>query len=151
MDGDRVDTFGYRYLLPVRFTYDAHAGHGTDRLRYSFASLDRSTTPHRLVAGEYGRADMTTRLVRYEIDPVSSLLRAEPDGRSLPLRSTTVACPACRARPSWTTRGSSPPAAGATGWAACGSAARARCSSTGGSCRSPEDITYWPRATSSGR
>ena len=41
-----VDAFGYRYLLPVRFTYDAHAGHGTDRLRYSFASLDRSTTPH---------------------------------------------------------------------------------------------------------
>jgi hypothetical protein len=83
--GERVDTFGYRYLLPVRFTYDAHAGDGTDKLRYSFASLDRSTSPHRLVAGEYGRGDMTNRLVRYEIDPVSSLLHAETDGRSVPL------------------------------------------------------------------
>ena len=54
-------------------------------MRYSFASLDRSTSPHELVAGEYGRNDMTTRLVRYEIDPGSALLRAEDDGRSVPL------------------------------------------------------------------
>ena len=81
---DRVDGFGFRYLLPVRFTYDAHAGHGLPRMRYSFASLDRSTTPHELVAGEYGRGEMTTRLVRYEVDPATSLLRAEDDGRSTP-------------------------------------------------------------------
>jgi hypothetical protein len=82
---DRVDGFGYRYFLPVRFTYDGHSDDGQSRLRYSFASLDRSTSPHELVAGEYGRNDMTNRLVRYEIDPASSLLRAEDDGRSLPL------------------------------------------------------------------
>lgn len=82
---DRVDGFGYRYFLPVRFTYDAHSGHGLEPMRYSFASLDRSTTPHELVAGEYGRSDMTSRLVRYEIDPASSLLSAAADGRSLPL------------------------------------------------------------------
>ena len=83
--GDRVDGFGYRYFLPVRFTYDAHARKGLERMRYSFASLDRSSTPHQLVAGEYGRSPMTTRLVRYEIDQTSSLLRAEDDGRSVPL------------------------------------------------------------------
>jgi hypothetical protein len=79
-----VDTFGHRYVLPVRFTYDAHAASGTARMRYSFASIDRSTTPPELVAGEYGRQDMTTRLVRYEIDPETSLLRADDDGTSRP-------------------------------------------------------------------
>ena len=81
---DRVDGFGFRYFLPVRFTYDGHAGDGREPMRYSFASLDRSTSPHELVAGEYGRDDMTTRLARYEVDLSTSLLRAEDDGRSLP-------------------------------------------------------------------
>ncbi len=81
---DRVDTFGYRYVLPVRFTYTAHAEPGLAALRYSFASVDRSRTPHELVAGEYGRDDQTTRLVRFEIDPETSLLRADDAGRCHP-------------------------------------------------------------------
>jgi hypothetical protein len=81
---DRVDGFGFRYLLPVRFTYDGGSGDGRAPMRYSFASLDRSASPHELVAGEYGRDGMTTRLVRYDVDPSTSLLRAEDDGRSLP-------------------------------------------------------------------
>jgi hypothetical protein len=83
--GDRVEAFGYRYLLPVRFTYDAHASTGLERMRYSFASIDRSTRPHELVAGEYGRGDMTTRLVRYAFDPDTSLLRADTDGAARPV------------------------------------------------------------------
>ncbi len=79
-----VDAYGFRYLLPVRFTYDARAASGTEKLRYSFVSLDRSTSPAELVAGEYGRADMTTRLARYEIDPVTSQLRADHDGACRP-------------------------------------------------------------------
>ena len=82
--GDRVDAFGHRYVLPVRFTYDAHAEPGQEPMRYSFASLDRSTRPHEVVVGEYGRDTMSTRLARYEVDPVTSLLRADGDGRSLP-------------------------------------------------------------------
>ncbi len=54
-------------------------------MRYSFLSLDRSSTPHELVAGEYGRGSMTTRLVRYEIDPGSALLTADDDGTARPL------------------------------------------------------------------
>ncbi|HJR39252.1 MAG TPA: hypothetical protein VJ819_12800 [Nocardioidaceae bacterium] len=80
-----IDGFGYKYLLPVRFTYDARADDGFERLRYSFLSLDRSTSPHQLVAGEYGRRSMTTRLVRYEIDPETSLLRTSSDGLARPL------------------------------------------------------------------
>jgi len=82
--GDRVDVFGYRYVVPVRFTYDARAARGLTRMRYSFASLDRSSTPHALVAGEYGRDGQTSRLVRYEVDPVTSLLRADEDGTCHP-------------------------------------------------------------------
>jgi hypothetical protein len=84
LDDGTVEAFGYRYLLPVRFTYDAHAAEGVARLRYSFASVDRSASPHCLVAGEYGRGDMTTRLARFEIDPETSLLRADPGGASYP-------------------------------------------------------------------
>jgi hypothetical protein len=83
--GERVDAFGYRYLLPVRFTYDAHASKGIERMRYSFASVDRSATPHALVAGEYGRGEMTRRLVRYDFDPGTSLLRADDDGAARPV------------------------------------------------------------------
>jgi hypothetical protein len=79
-----VDVFGYRYVLPLHFTYDARSGEGQQRMRYSFASLDRSTSPHELVAGEYGRDKQTARLVRYTIDPVTSLLRADDDGASHP-------------------------------------------------------------------
>jgi hypothetical protein len=85
IDGDDLDAFGYRYVLPVRFGYEAVTGDGLEQLRYSFLSLDRSASPHELVAGEYGSGSMTTRLVRYEIDPATSLLRTDDAGTSRPL------------------------------------------------------------------
>ncbi len=78
-----VDTFGHRYVLPVRFTYNAGTAEGVRRMRYSFASLDRSTTPHEIVVGEYGRGRYPTRLARYPIDPVTSLLHLN-EGASHP-------------------------------------------------------------------
>jgi hypothetical protein len=80
-----VDTFGHRYLLPVRFTYDARQAAGMPKMRYSFASIDRSSTPHQLVAGEYAHGSGPARLVRYDVDPSTSLLSAAPDGRSVPV------------------------------------------------------------------
>ncbi len=80
-----VDAFGYRYLLPVRFTYDAQARPGRTKMRYSFASVDRSARPHHLVAGEYARRAGPTRLARFAIDPDTSLLTVAPDGRSVPV------------------------------------------------------------------
>jgi hypothetical protein len=76
---------GYRYLLPARFTYAAHADDGFERLRYSFLSLDRSSSPVELLAGEYGRGSSTTRLVRYELSPETDLLLATEDGVARPL------------------------------------------------------------------
>jgi hypothetical protein len=142
---DGVEAFGYRYLLPVRFTYDAGALDGTEPLRYSFASVDRSTTPHELVAGEYGRGDMTTRLVRYPFDPRTSLLSTDTDGA---------------ARPVVLDRGGVPGMQGATvvrgTWFVTTSRGRFRLGSVWagrpGELREhrhqlpvgPEDITYWP-------
>jgi hypothetical protein len=77
-------SFGHRYVLPVRFAYAAHAEDGVEQLRYSFLSLDRSAAPPQLLAGEYGRGDMTRRLVRYPLDPETFHLYAEEDGLSRP-------------------------------------------------------------------
>ena len=84
-DNGRVDSFGYRYVLPVRFTYDALADDGLEKLRYSFLALDRSMSPHHLVAGEHGDREMTRRLVSYELDPESFLIREHQDGHARPL------------------------------------------------------------------
>ncbi len=82
---DKVASFGYRYVLPVRFSYRAHSDEGLERLRYSFMSLDRSTRPPELVVGEYGRGKQTTRLARYPIDAESMHLVLGDDGYSRPL------------------------------------------------------------------
>ncbi|KRF13941.1 hypothetical protein ASG90_14110 [Nocardioides sp. Soil797] len=82
---DKVASFGYRYVLPVRFSYKALSAEGLERMRYSFMSLDRSTQPPELVVGEYGRGKQTTRLARYPLDPESMHLVVGDDGYSRPL------------------------------------------------------------------
>ncbi len=88
-DRDRLGvgagSFGYRYVLPVRFTYDAFTDDGHERLRYSFLSLDRSGDEPRLVAGEYGRRDLTRRLFDFAVDPATTLLRVSEEGHAVPL------------------------------------------------------------------
>ena len=61
----RIAGFGHRYVLPGRDTHSAGAV-GTTALRYSFVSLTHGAEPE-LLAGEYGRGDMTTRLVRFPV------------------------------------------------------------------------------------
>jgi hypothetical protein len=88
-DRDRLGigtgSFGYRYLLPVRLTYDAFAEDGHERMRYSFLSLDRTGGESRLLAGEYGRGAATTRLLDFALDPATSLLRLSEEGHAHPL------------------------------------------------------------------
>lgn len=81
----RLASMGYRYVLPVRFSYRAHAAEGHERLRYSFMSLDAASDPPQLVVGEYGRGRQTTRLARFPLDPESFHLVAGEDGHSRPL------------------------------------------------------------------
>jgi len=83
--GGTLASYGYRYVLPVRFSYQAFSDEGLPRMRYSFLSLDRSQGDPYLVAGEYGRAEQTTRLVRYPLDPSTYHLVTGDDGFSRPL------------------------------------------------------------------
>jgi hypothetical protein len=86
IEGTRIHSFGHRYVLPVRFTYRAHADEGHDKLRYSFLSLDRRSEPPALLAGEYAVVpDATTRLARYSLDPATWQLATGEDGFSRPL------------------------------------------------------------------
>lgn len=73
------------YALPVRFTYEAWADEGLERLRYSFLSLDRSGPEPALLAGEYGRGDQTRRLVRYPLDAATGALATSEDGIARPV------------------------------------------------------------------
>ena len=69
LEPDRVSSYGYRYVLPVRFAYRAVTDEGLERLRYSFLSLDRGASPPELVVGEYGNTKQTRRLARFPLDP----------------------------------------------------------------------------------
>lgn len=80
-----VDSLGYRYVLPVRFSYRAVTDDGLERLRYSFLSLDRASSPPELVVGEYGSSAQTRRLARYSLDPETQFLAVGEDGVSRPL------------------------------------------------------------------
>ena len=71
-------TLGHHYVLPIRFAYSAAAGD----MRYSFLSLDRSVSPPEIIAGEYGRDSMPTRLARFQID--GDHLTTEAAGASAP-------------------------------------------------------------------
>ncbi|WP_182524126.1 hypothetical protein [Nocardioides dongkuii] len=81
-DGAPYETFGHRYVLPVRFAYRAGTAEGHEKLRYSFVSLERSEPA--LVVGEYGGGSQTRRLARYPVDPDSLLLAADEDRASYP-------------------------------------------------------------------
>lgn len=79
------DTFGYPYVLPVRFTYEARVVGNAEAMRYSFVSLDRSARPPHLVVGEYAKGEMTRRLARFPLDPETYHLAAHEDGTSRPV------------------------------------------------------------------
>lgn len=82
---DKVASFGYRYVLPVRFAYRSQTQEGREQLKYSFLSLDRQADPPAIMAGEYARGKRATRLARYHLDPVTDLLRSDDDDVSHPV------------------------------------------------------------------
>lgn len=83
---DPRETHGYRYLLPLRYAYRAEAPEGTERLRYSFLSVDRSRPEPALLVGEYGARGQSQRFARFGLDTVSGSFAAGPDGVTRPLR-----------------------------------------------------------------
>ena len=86
-DGD-PSGLGYRYLLPLRTTYDAVLERGVEPMRYSFLALGRGEAQTSLVAGEYGRRGRTTRLVEIPVDPATALPAVDHDGAARSLGPT---------------------------------------------------------------
>jgi len=81
----RLTAYGHRFVLPVRRLLRAGADRGHERFRYSFLALDRGEDTPALVSGEYARGDRSRRLVRYEIDPATTLPRLDDDGAARPV------------------------------------------------------------------
>ena len=79
-----IGGYGHRYVLPLRMTHTSSTPEGVEDVRYSFLSLSRDGSAPQLLAGEYGRGRMTTRLLRYDLDPATRLLTADPAGVSRP-------------------------------------------------------------------
>ena len=80
----RDAAYGYRYVLPARWQYRALKDDGVaDGFRYSFVSLDRSTEPPTMMAGEYTNDPARTRrIARFAIDATTGLLETGADDRS---------------------------------------------------------------------
>lgn len=78
--GSPYETFGHRYVLPVRFAHKGVADEGVGRLRFSFFSVDRSGHEPTLLVGEYGSSKQSRRLARFAIDPATALPRPDADG-----------------------------------------------------------------------
>ncbi|MGL5826177.1 MAG: hypothetical protein ACRCYU_15395 [Nocardioides sp.] len=89
-DDGRIGSYGYRYVLPVRFHHRAAADDGHAKLRYSFLSLDRASRLPQLISGEYGEGEQTTRLAHYLLDPATLLPRCAEDGLARPVRLADV-------------------------------------------------------------
>lgn len=87
---DPASMQGYRYVLPIESYLDSlldEEGAG-EVLRYSFLSLNRGADTSRLIAGEYGRGAMTTRLVQFPLDPATDHLTLDDTGTAWPLALT---------------------------------------------------------------
>lgn len=143
--GDRLATFGYDYLLPVRFSYAAFNDEGHEPMRYSFLSLDRSAATPELVAGEYGLGTQTTRLARYPLDPTTYHLATGEDGFSRPLlleeKGERGMQGAAIVRGVWYVTSSRGPLWLGTLYAGTPGRFRRR---VGAVPPGPEDVTYWP-------
>ena len=70
-------------VLPVTLRFRSGADRGEARQRWSFLSLDRSGPAPALVAGEYARRP-PARLVRYALDPATSLPVCDSEGIARP-------------------------------------------------------------------
>lgn len=65
VDGDRIDAHGYRYVVPQIARYQLTPD--SCPLRFSFAGLDRSADPPRIVSGEYRSDDPGGRIARWPV------------------------------------------------------------------------------------
>ncbi|KAF2246809.1 hypothetical protein BU26DRAFT_383022, partial [Trematosphaeria pertusa] len=73
--GGKYAAYGYKYILPQVRTYTWQPKSGLTNMRFSFISLDRTTTPDSLLIGEYHATRTDCRLVRWDVDYTTRLLK----------------------------------------------------------------------------
>lgn len=73
-DADGYHAHGYRYVIPQVSRYRLCAS--SCCARFSFVALDRSTSPHSLVAGEYSAPSAAGRLHRWPLDEATGRMLA---------------------------------------------------------------------------
>ncbi|EHR51921.1 hypothetical protein SacmaDRAFT_3708 [Saccharomonospora marina XMU15] len=72
--------FNYRYVLPQAQRFTASTEGGASRLRFSAASLDRTSSPDSVIVCEYGADGTGTRVVRFPIDYTDRKFKESQDG-----------------------------------------------------------------------
>lgn len=72
--GAKFHAFGYRYVIPQSDFWRVAASGAI----FSFVSVDRSTSPHALVAGEYVKGGTGGRIARWNLDPDGSIADGTP-------------------------------------------------------------------------
>ncbi len=77
---DSYQAYGYRYVVPQKLRYHSATLNGYLPLRFSFAGLDRTSTPDSVIVGEYGYPGTGTRLVRFPIDYTTRMFIENTDG-----------------------------------------------------------------------
>ena len=71
------DAFNYRYIIPQIGTYRLRDD--SCRAKFSFVALDRSTSPHSLLSGEYHVDRIDGRLLRWALDEETGRLEGVQD------------------------------------------------------------------------
>lgn len=61
--GGKLHAFGYRYIIPQTDSWRV----AVKGARFSFVGLDRTTTPHTLISGEYAEDHPNGRVVRWNL------------------------------------------------------------------------------------
>ncbi|MEV1288639.1 hypothetical protein [Micromonospora sp. NPDC049679] len=72
--------YGYKYVLPQALSYARSTAGGYAPLTFSFAALDRTSTPDSVIVGEYASPGTGTRLVRFPIDYTTRMFTESSDG-----------------------------------------------------------------------
>lgn len=72
--------FNYAYVLPQALTFADSTTNGVTQLRFSAASLDRTSTPDSVIVPEYNADGTGTRVVRFPIDYTDRKFAESSDG-----------------------------------------------------------------------
>ncbi|TVT42204.1 hypothetical protein FNH05_22630 [Amycolatopsis rhizosphaerae] len=72
--------FDYAYVLPQALTFTDSTTNGVTQLRFSAASLDRTSSPDSVIVPEYNADGTGTRVVRFPIDYTDRKFLASADG-----------------------------------------------------------------------